>query len=178
MSTHGLINEIPTQKTYTRVAGEWKTFNYTDPISRHNHSKYWVDDVNARSHDPIGLEDVWHSKWWPHCQFTFLCSVSEVNALNSWAHARRLPVESQLAFRRKLARGVLKNKLDTEGQCPGSPAHTRRRSSGSPVSDHELFTCPNFTTAWDLTKNKLSYVKTKYLKTRCSVCSCNIRSYY
>ena len=78
MSTHGLINEISTHKTYRRVAGELKTFNYTEPISRHNHSKHWVDDVNDRRHDLIGLEDVWHTKWWPHRQFTFLCSVSEV----------------------------------------------------------------------------------------------------
>ena len=40
MSTHGLINEIPSHKACRRVAGEWKTFNYTKPISRHNHSKY------------------------------------------------------------------------------------------------------------------------------------------
>ena len=93
MSTHGLINEIPTHKTYRKVAGECKTFNYTEPISNHNHSKHWVGDVNARRHDPIGLEDVWHTKWWPHCQFTFLCSVSEVNALNSRARFRRLPAE-------------------------------------------------------------------------------------
>ena len=39
MSTRGLINEIPTHKTYRRVTGEWKTFNYTEPIYRHNHSK-------------------------------------------------------------------------------------------------------------------------------------------
>ena len=39
MSTHGIINKIPTHKTLSRVAGEWKTFNYTDPISCHNHSK-------------------------------------------------------------------------------------------------------------------------------------------
>ena len=58
MSTHGLINEISTHVTYRRVAGEWKTFSYTDPISHHNHSKNWVDDVNARRHDHIGLEDV------------------------------------------------------------------------------------------------------------------------
>ena len=37
MSTHGLINEITTHKTYRIVTGEWKTFNYTEPISRHNH---------------------------------------------------------------------------------------------------------------------------------------------
>ena len=114
MSTHSLINEIPTHKTYRRVAGEWKNFNYTKPISRHNHSKHCVDDFNSRRQDPIGLEDVWHTKWWPHHQFTFLCSVSEVNVLNSRALVRRLPVESQLAFRRKLARGMLKNKLDSK----------------------------------------------------------------
>ena len=90
MSTHGIINKIPTHKTYRRVVGEWKTFNYTDPIYRHNHSKNWVDDVNARRHDTIGLEDVFHTKLWPHREFTFLCSVSEINALNSRACARRL----------------------------------------------------------------------------------------
>ena len=159
-NVQGLINEISTHKTYRRVVGERKTFNYTEPISRHNHPKHWVDDVNAIIHDPIGMEDVWHNKWWPHRQFTFLCSVSEVNALNSRARARRLPAESQLAFRWKLAGGMLKNKLDSEVKYPGSPAHTRRRSSGSPVPDHELCTHPKFTGAWDLKKNKWSYVKT------------------
>ena len=37
MSTHGLINKISTHKTYRRVSGEWNTFNYTEPISCHNH---------------------------------------------------------------------------------------------------------------------------------------------
>jgi hypothetical protein len=32
-------------------------------LSRHNHSKHWVDDVDNRRHDPIGLEQVWHTKW-------------------------------------------------------------------------------------------------------------------
>ena len=165
MSTHGLINEIPSHKTYRRVAGEWKTFKYNEPISRHNHSKLWVDNVNTRRHDPIGLEDVWHTKWWPHRQLTFLCSVSEVNTLNSLAHARRLLAESQLAFRRKLARGMLQNKLESEGHCPGSPAHTRKRYSGYPVPAHELWTRPKFTGARDFMTNSWSYVKTKYLKT-------------
>ena len=85
----------------------------------------------------------------------------------------RVPVGVQ----EKSAREMQKNKLDSEGKCPGSPAHTRRRSSGFPVPDHEICTRPKFTGAWDLTKNKWSYIKTKCLKTRCSGCSCNIRSY-
>ena len=128
-------------------------------------------------YDTIGMEDVWHTKWWPHRQFTFLCSVSEVNTFNSRARARRLPAESHLTFRRKFTRGMLKNKLDSEGQFPGSCDYTRKRSSGSPVPDHEIFTRPKFTGSWDLTENKWSYVKKKYLKTRCSGCSCNLRSY-
>ena len=112
----------------------------------------------------------------PSVHFPLLCLGS--HALNSRARARRLPAESQLAFRRRLARGILKNKLDSEVQYTGSPAHTRSRSSGSPVPDCELCTWPKFTGAWDSTKNKLSYVKTKYLKTRCSGCSCNVRSYF
>ena len=102
---------------------------------------------------------------------------SEVNALNSRAHARRPPAESQLAFQHKLARGMLQNKLDIEGHFTRSPAYTRKRYSGSPAPAHELWTRPKFTGAWDLTTNYWSFVKTKYLKKRCSSCSCNIRSY-
>ena len=153
ISTHGIINEITTHKTYRIVAGEWKTINYTDPISRNNYSKHLVGDVNARRYYPIGLEDVWHTKWWPHQKFTFLCSVSEVNALNYWVRARRLPAESQLAFRRKLARCMLHNKLDSEGHFPGSPDRTQKRYSGSPAPAHEIWTRPKFTGAWDLMTN-------------------------
>ena len=162
---------------YRRVAGEWKNFNYTKPMYRHNLSKHWVDDVNARRHDTIGLEDVWHTKWLPHQKLTFLCSVSEVNALNSWERARRLPSDSQLAFRRKLARGMLHNKLESEVHCPGSPEHTQKCNSGYPAPAHELWTRPKFTGAWDLTTNSWLYVKTNYLKTGCSGCSYNVKSY-
>ena len=48
-------------------------------------AKQWVDDVNNCWHDPIGLEEVWGTKWWVMHQFTFLCSVAEVNAVQSWA---------------------------------------------------------------------------------------------
>ena len=63
MSTQGLMNEVPTHKTYRCINGEWISFNYTENISRHNKAKHWVDDVNNRRHAPIGLEDVWGTKW-------------------------------------------------------------------------------------------------------------------
>ena len=83
MSTHGLLTPVLDHKTYHQNAsGQWVSFNYPEFLSRHNHSKHWVDDINNRCHDPIGLEQVWHTKWWPTRQFTFICSVAEANAVN------------------------------------------------------------------------------------------------
>ena len=55
MSTHGLLNELPNHSTYQQRNGEWVTFKYAKYISRQNHSNHWVDDVNNRRHDPIGI---------------------------------------------------------------------------------------------------------------------------
>ena len=85
MSTHGLINKVADHRAYRQINGEWKSFKYAEPMSRHNKAKHWVDDVNNRRHDPIGLEDVWATKWWPNRQFTFLCSIAEVNVIEYWA---------------------------------------------------------------------------------------------
>jgi hypothetical protein len=71
MSTHGLMTTVENHTTYRYVGGEWKSFKYCEPMSRHNHAKHWVDDINNRRHDPIGLEEVWATKWWPHRQFFF-----------------------------------------------------------------------------------------------------------
>jgi hypothetical protein len=65
MSTHGMLDEIQDNPTYRKVDGSWKTFKYSEPFSCYSRAKHWVDDVNNRRHDPIGLEEVWHTKWWP-----------------------------------------------------------------------------------------------------------------
>jgi hypothetical protein len=79
MSTYGMLDEIQDHPTYRKVNGSWKTFKYSEPFSRYSQGKHWVDDHNNRRHDPIGLEEVWHTKWWPMRQFRFICSVAEVN---------------------------------------------------------------------------------------------------
>jgi hypothetical protein len=53
-------------------------------ITNHCIAKHWVDDVNNRRHAPIGLEDIWATKWWQHQQFTFMCSVAEVMQTTHW----------------------------------------------------------------------------------------------
>ena len=117
MSTHGLIGEVADHKTWrqNKASGEWATFNYSEPLSRHNHSKHWVDDVNNRRHDPIGLEQVWHTKWWPTRQFTFICSVAEANAVMCRARATKENATPQLEFRRAVAMKMLNNKIMDDG---------------------------------------------------------------
>ena len=64
MSTHGMLETVQDHPTYRKVDGRWKSFKYTEPFSRYSKAKHWVDDVNNRRHDPIGLEEVWGTKWW------------------------------------------------------------------------------------------------------------------
>ena len=96
MSTHGMLNEVPDNSTYRKKDGEWVTFKYAKYLSRPNHSKHWVDDVNKRRHDHIGLEQFWHTKWWPTQQFNFICSVAKANAAYSRSRERKAIPEPQL----------------------------------------------------------------------------------
>ena len=73
-----------------------------------------MDDFNQRRHQPIALEDVWRTKWWPHRQFTFLLSIAEVNAVNSRARARDAAAVPMLDFRCQLAKAMLENKIDNQ----------------------------------------------------------------
>ena len=71
MSTHGTLREVGSHNTRRVVNGEVTNFTYTEPISRHNVAKHFVDDVNNRRHDPIGLDQGWPTKRWDHRQLTF-----------------------------------------------------------------------------------------------------------
>ena len=66
MSTHGLITDVVDHRAYRYLDGQWKSFLYPEPISRHNRAKHWVDDHNSRRHDPIGLDETWRTKCWEH----------------------------------------------------------------------------------------------------------------
>ena len=98
MSLHGTLEENEDHATWRKIDGEWKTFHYAEPFSRHNKGKHWVDDVNQRRHQPISLESVWATKWWPNRQFTFLLSVAEVNAGMARARVLKEPAQPMLEF--------------------------------------------------------------------------------
>jgi hypothetical protein len=107
------------------VEGTWKTFKYSEPFYRHNRGKHWVDDVNNRQHDPIGLESAWATKWWPNQQFTFILLVAEANAVQARARATNQTAMLTLEYQKKLAMQMMQNKLGDNGVAAPSPKPTR-----------------------------------------------------
>ncbi len=125
MSSNGLIQPVDDHVTYYNINGEWKLFKYIEPISCHNHAIHWVDDVNNCCHDPIALEDVWGTKWWPTQQLTFILSAADVNAINSQACARKEKKQnhnSHFALAEQM-----NNQLGINLPCPPSPPVTRNK---------------------------------------------------
>ena len=173
MSSHGVLDEIQDHPTWRLVDGEWKTFKYAEPFSRHNRAKHWVDDVNNRRHDPIALEDIWATKWWPNRQFTFLLSVAEANSIHARARARKEISEPTLAFRKQLAKCMLLNKLGRNGVVPASPIRPRVRRD----TEHERKRKQVNEGKWNSTTKRFNKVKTPYVREKCSNCSATTREY-
>jgi hypothetical protein len=174
MSCHGLLDEVPDHKTARKVNGQWKSFCYAEPFSRHNNGKHWVDDHNNRRHDPISLDDTWKTKWWPMRQFTFTIGVAEVNANNARARGRKREAEPQLEFRKKLAKLMIENTLDGSTEAAGM--NLRDRTSNNGVI-HRLTQRGNFEGAWDNGLQAFSRTKQKYQKSSCDKCGTKCRTY-
>ena len=117
---------LPTGKKY----GEWVTFKYVEYLSRQNHSKHWVYDVNNSRHDPIGNDQVCNKKWCPTQKFTLIFSVAEANTVYSRTRGRKAIPDHQLEFRRRLVLGMLKKNLDNEGVSINSPIFCKKRYRG------------------------------------------------
>jgi hypothetical protein len=113
---------------------------------------------------------VWGTKWWPHLQFTFICSINS-------PRAKKETAESQLEFHKRLANKMLNNKLDGEGNCPNSPVRPRKRSRESLENEHRFMTRPNFTGSWNKKAQAFAQVKTKYSKLECATCKFPCRTY-
>jgi len=173
MSTHGVLDENQDHATWREVNGQWKTFKYAEPFSRHNRGKHWVNDVNKRRHAPISLESAWKTKWWANRQFTFLLSVAEVNAGMARARAKKGPAEPVLDFRRKLAKMMLENKLNEYGVAPSSPIRPRRVSN----TPHVIKKRAKKEGRYDSERRQFKQVKTLYLARPCSVCRKDTRDY-
>ena len=166
MSTHGMLDECQEHRTWRKVDGHWRSFNYTEPFSRYSRVKHWVDDHNNRRHDPIGLEEAWATKWWPMRQFTFICAVAEVNACYSQARGRREATVPQLDFRRKLAQQLLQNTLDVPVIVPVARVANRNRSN----TVHALRKRGKNEGKWQPGQRCFKEVRTVYLVLKCQRC--------
>ena len=133
--------------------------------------------MNNRRHDPIGLEQVWHTKWWPTRKFTFICSIAEVNAVYSRAHGGKAIPEPQLEFRRKLALGILENSLYDEGVSINYPIRRKKSSRGPGSPGRELVGRPSHTGMWNTGDNGWIKTKTEYVKIKCATYKMNIKTY-
>ena len=150
---------------------KWKTFKYAEPLSRLNRAKHWVDDVNNRRHAPIGLEEMWRTKWWPNRQFTFLLSVAKVNSVQARARGRNEVAEGTLTFWRQLAMQMLKNKIGVV--AAPSPRRVWTRTS----TDHVHRKQKKNEGTWNYTTRRFTRRKTEYIHHPCSECGKTTRNY-
>ena len=169
-----MLDEIQDHPTYRMVNGSWKTFKYSEPFSRYSQGKHWVDDHNNCCHDPIGLEEVWHTKWWPMRQFTFICAVAEVNAVQSRARGKREPSTPQLQFRRKLAQQMLENTIGVQVVPEVVPRRTRRQSN----EQHQCLWRGINDGTWNPYTRQFNQVETDYVRHRCSKCGVKKAQHY
>ncbi len=119
-------------------------------------AKHWVDDVNNSRHDPIGLKEVWGTKWWAMWQFTFLCLIAEVNVVQSRARGKNEGAEPQLNFHQELARQMIENTLDNPPTPEVAPVRRQPRRN----ADHALQRQAAFEGEWNLDCRKFKKVNT------------------
>eukprot|EP00980_Cylindrotheca_fusiformis_P024084 scaffold11524_cov91-Cylindrotheca_fusiformis.AAC.3 len=115
MTSYGTLNRMG-RGTKRNHNGRQVSFQYPEIV--HNHFKYRhaVDDHNSKRHQPISLEVVWGTKWWPNRVFAFLLSITEVNVMLAsvaFGGAEQLPM---LEFRKKFAYALINNDYLREEQ--------------------------------------------------------------
>ncbi len=115
MPAHGVLEQIKDHPTWRLTNWEWKTFKYAKSFSHHNHVKHLVNYVNKSCHDPIGLKEVWQTKWWPNQKITFMLSMVEVNCVQAWVCTIKENLEPTLTFCKKLTMRLLSNKIEPNG---------------------------------------------------------------
>ncbi len=123
------------------------------------------------------MENVWATKWWPHRQFTFICSVAAVNANNSLARAKNANAEHQITFRKLLAKEMMYNHITESGGVMNSPIRAKKRSRQSIEDEHQLVKKPLYTGRYDDSAKVWKKSTQAYLKHKCRTCSKNIRTY-
>jgi hypothetical protein len=105
--------------------------------------------------------------------FTFLCSVAEVNAIQSRAQGKNEGADPQLNFRRAMAQQMIENTLDDPPTPEVAPVRRRPRRN----ADHVLKKWAAFEGEWDLDRRKFKRVTTDYVHLKCRECGKKCRTF-
>ena len=106
-------------------------------------------------------------------QFTFLCSVAEVNAVQSRARGKNKVAEPQIDFCQELARQMIENTLDDPPTPEVAPVRRQPRTN----ADHALKKRAAFEGEWDLDRRIFKKVTTDYVRLKCRECGKGCRTY-
>jgi hypothetical protein len=144
MSSYGTLEPVEgarTSRNYKNERGESvrKNFNYTEIIYNHYKFRHAVDDHNSERHQPISLEVIWATHWWPNRVMAFFIAVTEVNVKLASEYFCGHPTLSMLPFRRLLAKSLIFNE-----EITNSISRTPRMLTRTRVIDHKLETMEPF----------------------------------
>ena len=84
---------------------------------------------------------------------------------------------ANIGFSGKFAKQMMINNLDDDGIHCQSPIRAQKWLSEPSLGEHDHLKRPKFTGSWDERLGTWSNVCTKYLKTRCSICSSDMWMY-
>lgn len=173
MSSYGTCEEIAdgaTQRDF-QVNGiaVRKKFYYPEIIYNHFHYRHAVDDHNNKRHQPISIEQVWGTQWWPNRVFAFFIAITEVNCKMCYEHFLKSGALPMLTFRKLLAEALIFNNalLINDSLTP-------RRSSRRRTIEHRLDTMDQFK-RWK--NEKWMAAKTQFGQRKCVGCPRKIRTY-
>jgi hypothetical protein len=177
MSSYGSNKRIETKTTrrdYENSNGEMvkKTFHYPEVIYNHFNYRHVVDDHNNKRHQPISIEEIWATKWWPNRCFAFFFAVAEVNCKLFYEFFCKQPTSSMINFRKMMAQALLMNTHMTRAEIDGVRLSGRKKKRDNP--QHELLTMPQYKT-WRT--NKWVKLSTQFHQRKCIQCNRRVRTY-
>ncbi len=107
-------------------------------------------------------------------QFTFLCSVAEVNEVQSWARAKNKNLSPQQKFCRKLVQQMMENTLNAPPTSEVAPVCIRRVWN----ANHSRMVKKKLNKgSWNPDTRIFKIVNTEYLHLRCQGCQNKCRTY-
>jgi hypothetical protein len=106
--------------------------------------------------------------------FTFICSIAEVNAVQSQAWGRGEATMPQLQFCQKLAKQMLTNIINVQVVPEIVPVHTRHQRN----IQHQCIRWGIHNGTWNLHTHRVNQVELDYVRHQCTTCGAKKDRHY